>query len=115
MSEEYEHKILLNGVQAFVFSVIDKGDKITLSGWRHDRSKFKPGDRILIIQKNGQSTRYLITEMRCPMDPPDQYFMDCEFYPRLRKGSPTVSQTVTRSHLDSHPEKQEKQNDIKHP
>lgn len=81
-NNSYEHAEILNGVTAFVVSVRNGGQQITVSGWRPNHSKFKVGERVLLIQGSGESTRYRIKEVRRPGNPHDQYFMDCEFEPR---------------------------------
>jgi hypothetical protein len=83
----YEHTEELNGVTAFVFNVKNRGQQITVSGWHPNHHKFKTGERVLLIQKSGEATRYRIKEVRRPGDPHDQYFMDCEFTPRTQSSS----------------------------
>lgn len=80
----YEHVEKLNGVTAFVFWVKDGGRQITVSGWHPNHSKFKIGERVLLVRDSGEGTRYRIKEIRRPHNPSDQYFMDCEFAPRMR-------------------------------
>lgn len=79
MTEHIQH---LDGTTAFVFNVKNRGQQITVSGWHPNHHKFKEGDRIVFIQESGEGSRYRIKEVRRPYDPPDQYFMDCEFDPR---------------------------------
>lgn len=81
----YEHREHLNGVTAFVSRVEDGGREITVTGWHPNHGKFKEGERILLIQKSGKETRYMITHIERPGDPPDQYFMDCIFHPRYER------------------------------
>ena len=81
-TNDYEHLQVLDGRAAFVFNVKDGGRQITVSGWYPYHNKFKTGDRVLFITEEGESTRYRITDIRRPGDPPDQYFMDCDFEPR---------------------------------
>lgn len=84
MKESYDHRLCLNGLSAFVFDVTNSGRNITVAGWHLNRRKFKPGQRVLLVQESGEETRYKIKDVRCPSDPPDQYFMDCEFDPRKK-------------------------------
>lgn len=83
MSEdnEYEHRVVTDGVTAFIPIVEDGGQKITVSGWRMDRGKFKEGDRILLVG-DGNETRYRIVKRNLPSDPDDMFFWECEFLPR---------------------------------
>lgn len=76
-----EHHLQLNGVSGFVFSVRNKGQQITVSGWTN-HSRFKEGDNVILHQDGGSETRYRIDKMKRPGDPPDQYFMHCTFNPR---------------------------------
>ena len=78
----YEHRQELNGVSAFVFQVRKGGQEITVSGWHPHHRKFQEGERILLVQKDGEETRYRIVKVQRPGDPPDQYFMECVFAPR---------------------------------
>lgn len=65
-----------------VGSVKDGGQAITVYGWMDGHSKFKKGDRVLLVQQNGSESRYRIREYRPCGDPYDMYFLDLTFEPR---------------------------------
>ncbi|MEW8120053.1 MAG: hypothetical protein AB2792_23075 [Candidatus Thiodiazotropha sp.] len=78
----YDHTLNLDGVHAFVFSVKDRGQEITVSGWDDNHRRFEPGQRVLLIQEGGSETRYEVESVDSMMNPPDQYFMEMKFSPR---------------------------------
>lgn len=80
-AREYDHVVRLDGLTAFVFSVMDLGHRITISGWDSQRKKYKNGDLLLLVDR-GMETRYKVESVSFPDDPPDQYFLHCSFNPR---------------------------------
>ena len=78
----YEHKIILDGISGFVFSVKDDGQKITVSGWNNDHWDYDVGHRVVLLQKDGTESRYKIDRVEHCGDPNDQYFINCSFHPR---------------------------------
>ena len=79
---DYEHLIKLDGCDGFVFKV--HNDKlITVGGWNKNHWNYKQGDRVLLLMKDGSSTRYKIDEVEHCYEPNDQYFIKCSFHPRL--------------------------------
>lgn len=71
----------LDGVNGFVFSVRNKGQQITVTGWTHHQP-FKKGLNVILHQSDGRETRYKIDKVERPGDPDDMYFMDLTFNPR---------------------------------
>lgn len=82
---EADHYARIDGVTAWVLDTKDEGQKIYVTGFMTDRWKFKKGQSVIFELKNGETTRYKILEARFPTDPKDQYFLECEFYPRTSK------------------------------
>jgi len=74
------HTQSLDGVAAFVFSVKNGGQQITVSGW-YSNLKWKSGD-FVVLEMADRSTRYKVKDIRHMANPPDQYFADMEFAPR---------------------------------
>lgn len=81
-NNNYDHMIRLNGVSGFVFSVRNRGQQITVSGWNETHWQYKEGQSVLLIQNDGKETRYMIDKVTHCGDPADQYFIECSFYPR---------------------------------
>jgi hypothetical protein len=81
-SRDAEHRLRLNGLEAFVMFVRENGQRIVISGWTRRHWNWNVGDRILLYLDSGESTRYRVEDVRRPGDPPDQYFMDMIFDPR---------------------------------
>ena len=80
--KEYDHHLSRDGVNGFVFAVRNGGQQITVSGWCYNHWQWHVGDRFLLRQKDGSTTRYRAVEVRHCFNPTDQYFMDMEFEPR---------------------------------
>lgn len=78
----FHHRIILDGIRAFVFNVKDAGKLITVSGWNNEHHYWKVHDLVLFVNKDNTETRYCIKSIRHMSNPTDQYFMECEFKPR---------------------------------
>ena len=78
----HEHTINLNGTFGYVSSVRNAGQQITVGGWNNKHWNYKEGQRVLLIQRDGSETRYMIDKVEHCGDPNDQYFIECSFCPR---------------------------------
>jgi hypothetical protein len=76
------HDIWLDGIGAFVFRTENNGARITVSGWRDDHWKFERGHLVRFLRRDGDDVRpstYRILEDKHCGDPPDMYFLECEY------------------------------------
>jgi hypothetical protein len=78
----YDHKVLLDGVHAFVLSIRDGGQEIIVTGWDNEHRRYEPGQKALLVDKDGTETRYEFLSVRSMSDPQDQYFARLKFSPR---------------------------------
>jgi hypothetical protein len=76
----YEHVVELDGSTAFIFHHRNQGLEITVSGWDSRHYNYQVGERVILTDA-GKAYRYRIKDVRRPLSPPTQYFMDCEFAP----------------------------------
>lgn len=76
------HDVMLDGVGACVSRVEDGGKRITVYGWRDDHWRFEQGHLIRLLKKTpdglAPSTYRILKDRHCG-DPPDMYFLDCEY------------------------------------
>jgi hypothetical protein len=79
----YEHIETIDGINVCISNILEDGQKLVVYGWRNDHSKFRKGDRVLLIEKDGNASRYVIKKYRPCSAPRDMYFMDMEFNPRI--------------------------------
>lgn len=81
--DNYEHTERCDGIR--VCFIPDAGGLTgKIHGWRDDHSKFKQGDRLLLISSKGQASRYRVDLYEPCGDPADMYFLHVSFAPRRK-------------------------------
>lgn len=70
-------------------SHVSKGGKwLRVYGWSARRHRLVSGTHVLLAHQSGESSRYVLKNVKHPYDPDDMWFADAKFKPRkasLRK------------------------------
>lgn len=78
MTHDYTHR---GWGHDYIFDPIDNGKRGSMMGWGHGITK---GD-YLLLQNDGDSTRYRVTSIEYMMDPRDMWSAKVTFAPRKRR------------------------------
>jgi hypothetical protein len=81
-SKPPSHDLWLDGVMACVSRVYDDGKRISVYGWYDFHWKLQQGHLVRFLQREGAEVRpstYRIVKDKHCGDPPDMYFLECEY------------------------------------